>query len=460
MERGVHTSPSPFLYSILESLSMTLTALLTYTPQYVKISVNPSNEQWKVERLIKNNFFYTTPDAYFNGKWQKGKRVELFSPLNKTLPFGLAKPVIQLLKDHGIVVKINNQVKTIENQTNEKYSHHLPKYPPRPYQELAIQAGINSRYGVIEVPCGGGKTLIAEYIIARAKANVSVLVTDGATLTDQTYEYIKSVFPSHNVYKWGDGARNNRVDTSKPCIIVSTYHSFDKLLTHSLAEQISCIVVDECHRIAADMFSMVSKRIPNPYIRIGLSATPERDNEDTILVQGYLGECIYKIDAEELIKDGFLSRPHVGTIQLAYMSEDDLKSFLKGRKTLIITERVATVETFQEQFPFIDALTGTTSKPAFRARLQRFKEAKEDVLVCTRVLDTGIDIPDIDTVIMYDIFKSSVKAEQSLGRATRPYEGKTHCQCFIDVSTPKAKAVYRTLKQTLFAKRSHILIQD
>lgn len=439
---------------------MTLTAFLTYTPQFIKVSVSPSNEQWKVERLIKNNFFYKTPDAYFNGRWQMGKRVELFSPLNKTLPFGLAKPLIQLLKDHGIIVKINNQVNQIESNSHEKEATHSPKYSPRPYQELAIQAGLDNRYGVIEVPCGGGKTLIAEYIIARAKAKVSVLVTDGASLTDQTYEYIKSVFPEHNVYKWGDGSRSNRVDTSKPCIIVSTYHSLDKLLTESLAQQVSCVVVDECHRIAAEMFSMVSKRIPNPYIRIGLSATPERDNEDTILVQGYLGECIYRIDAEELIKDGFLSRPHVGTIQLAYMSEEELKSFLKGRKCLIITERVATVEKFQEQFPFIDSLTGSSPKKEFKKRLQEFKDAKEDVLVATRVLDTGIDIPDIDTVILYEVFKSSVKAEQTLGRATRPYEGKTHCECYIDVSTSKSKNVYRTLKNTLFAKRTHILINE
>jgi superfamily II DNA or RNA helicase len=439
---------------------MTLTALLTYNPQYVKVQVEPASEQWKIERLIKNSFFYNEPDAYFNGKWQKGKRVELFSAVNKTLPFGLAKPLIQLLKDSGYDVRVNNKVKQIENQSHEETAKHTPKYTPRHYQESAIQSGTSNRYGVIKVPCGGGKTLIAEYIIARAKAKLSVLVTDGASLTDQTYEYIKSVFPEHNVYKWGDGSRNNKIDTEKPCIIVSTYHSLDKLLTDDVAEQVSCVVVDECHRIAAEMFSMVSKRIPNAYIRIGLSATDERDNEDTILVQGYLGERIYKIEEEELIKDGFLSRPHVGTIQLAYMSEDELKAFLKGRKCLIVTERVATVEKFQEQFPFIDALTGNTPKKEFKARLQQFKDAKEDVLVSTRVLDTGIDIPDIDTVIMFEVFKSSVKAEQTLGRATRPYEGKTHCECYIDVSNSKAKTIYRTLKQTLLTKRSHILIQE
>ncbi len=444
----------------MEQKEIMATALLTYTPQYVKVQLEPASEQWKVERLIRNHFFYNEPDAYFNGKWQRGKRVELFSTLNKTLPFGLAKPLINLLKENGYLVKINNQVKQIECINHNEGVTHAPKYQPRHYQEAAIQLGIDSRYGVIEVPCGGGKTLIAEYIIARAKANISVLVTDGASLTDQTYEYIKSVFPDHNVYKWGDGSRNNKIDTRKPCIIISTYHSLDRLLTDEIAEQVSCVVVDECHRIAADMFSMVSKRIPKPHIRIGLSATPERDNEDTILVQGYLGECIYRIDAEELIKDGFLARPHIDTIQLAFMTEDELKAFLKGRKCLIVTERVATVEKFREQFPFIDALTGTTAKKQFKERLQQFKDAKEDVLVCTRVLDTGIDIPDIDTVILYDIFKSSVKAEQTLGRATRPFEGKTHCECYIDVSNTKSRNVYRALKQTLFAKRTHILVKN
>jgi superfamily II DNA or RNA helicase len=428
-----------------------MTVIMEHHANGTRYIASDFQEQIKVDKLLRGRFFYATADAYikgFNGqpKLLKGTKVYLYDNATKILPFGLAKDARNLLLASGISVEVKNYTKkyVVTPASGLEYTGGLTPYH---YQNDAVQTALDARYGMIHVPTAGGKTLILSKIIEAVSCKKTVVVTDGRTLVTQIANKLKADFPNAEVLQWGNGKKETCPATDKPVIIVSTYQSFHNQSAEDYILDTDLVIIDECHLVAATTFSSVAKAIPMPTYRIGLSATPFRENGDEILLKAYLGDTIFSIDEEVLLKGGFITQPVIGTINLNKLSQNELKSFLKGRKTLIITERIASQDYLLDKFPFLDAINGNKS---YTKRLDAFKLATEDCLLATGVLDTGVDIPSIDTIIHYEPFDSVTKIQQRNGRNLRLYKGKTVASIYHNLDSSKEKQVYRRMKRDLY----------
>jgi superfamily II DNA or RNA helicase len=74
----------------------------------------------------------------------------------------------------------------------------------------------------------------------------------------------------------------------------------------------------------------------------------------------------------------------------------------------------------------VPALAVTSSATAKRRReaFQGFRDGRLSVLFCTSLADEGLDLPELETVILATPCGNAAKVEQRIGRALRPRGGK------------------------------------
>jgi len=78
-----------------------------------------------------------------------------------------------------------------------------------------------------------------------------------------------------------------------------------------LAPLFGHLVVDECHRVPAALFTDVVSNFPGHYL-LGLSATAFRSDEGlTKLINFYMGDQFHKVDQEELQASGAIVKPEL-----------------------------------------------------------------------------------------------------------------------------------------------------
>lgn len=146
--------------------------------------------------------------------------------------------------------------------------------------------------GIISLPCGYGKTVLALYILSKLNLKTIILVHK-TFLQDQWIQRIKEFIPNASV----GIIKQNIIDTNNDITIGMIQSLSMKNYDKKLLKGFGLIIVDECHHIAAKVFYQCLNKINAKYT-LGLSATPIRKDGLTKVIKWYLGDFIYKIDNE------------------------------------------------------------------------------------------------------------------------------------------------------------------
>ncbi len=163
-------------------------------------------------------------------------------------------------------------------------------------QQEAIQALLRSRGGVLQLACGKGKTVVALEYAAR-KAVPTLIIVDTTQLLIQWQEEISRFLdvPDGIGLIQGDVA-----DWQKP-VVMTTYKTL-AMRAPSLPEEVrrwfGTIIWDECHHVPAPMFSRTANLFYGT--RIGLTATPTREDGLHVIMQHHIGQVLYKNLSQEL----------------------------------------------------------------------------------------------------------------------------------------------------------------
>ncbi|ORX40857.1 hypothetical protein BD324DRAFT_644144 [Kockovaella imperatae] len=92
-----------------------------------------------------------------------------------------------------------------------------------------------------------------------------------------------------------------------------------------------------------------------------------------------------------------------------------------------------------------------------------FKEGKFNVLVSTSIGEEGLDIGEVDFVVIYDMPKQSIKLLQRIGRTGRKRDGKVHVLMSEereDANWDKAQRSHRDIQEEILHSRNLELFED
>lgn len=339
-----------------------------------------------------------------------------------------------------------------------------------PYQEKALKGLLNAKGGVLQAPCGSGKTQIGLQLIKELGGKALWLT--------HTKELLKQSKLRCEAYFTGDFGTitEGKVHIGND-ITFATVQTLSKINPEIYKDAFNTIIVDECHHCVGTPTKIMSfyKVLSNSNARYkyGLSATLSRSDNLINCVFSILGNICYTITKQEVADKIIKAKYEPIMIGLAYdkklycdtdgtiiynklldtLSDNDMRNdiiinhiqALKGKgKQLVLVHRVKHAEYLAYAVGGI-AITSKVKK-------RNFTDA--DIIISTYALaKEGLDIPDLQFLHLTTPQKNPSVTEQAVGRIERNYEGKEQPTCFDYVDENISYCM------TCFYKRRKILGQ-
>jgi superfamily II DNA or RNA helicase len=311
----------------------------------------------------------------------------------------------------------------------------------RPYQDQAFNMITPVHFGVLEALMGSGKTVVALAVIAARKQPTLILVHNKELL----YQWRDRIaeFLGISAGLIGDGQYDIR------SVTVAIINSAKKHLEW-LPPYFGQIIIDECHRTPATMFSEVVRAFDCKYM-LGLSATPYRRDGLTNLIHWFVGSLVHRIDPEELKEVGAVLVPHIHTretgfnyaklLSLIVVDEDrnnqiiyDILVEVRKRTgtALVVSDRVEHCETLTDLLRSasgtalrVEMLTGQIKAQERTSLVEDIRAGRVDVVVATvQLIGEGFDCPRLYSLFLATPIKFSARLIQVVGRILRPEDGK------------------------------------
>jgi len=152
----------------------------------------------------------------------------------------------------------------------------------------------NGNGGILEVPCGRGKTVMALKIITLIQKKTLIIVHK-EFLMNQWIERIEEFIPGSRVGK----IQGPNFDVEDKDIVIGMLQSlYDKDYGPGAYDSFGLTIVDEVHRIGSEQFSRALFRTVTPNM-LGISATVDRKDGLTKVLYMFIGNKIYSEERKD-----------------------------------------------------------------------------------------------------------------------------------------------------------------
>lgn len=444
---------------------------------------SPTSE---VRKFCKDNLVIPNPD-YF-----KKQRMGFWVGNTPQVLYLYRRDVNKLYLPVGC---INNLKKVIPLNTHLNYDFaenssvdYNCKLPLYDYQETAMGSVLNTNFGILQAPCGSGKTQVGISLAVNLHKK-TLWLTHTRDLLTQSYKRAAQYMDKSLLGTITGG----KVDISEG-ITFATVQTMSKLDLTQYKYTWDVVIVDECHRVAGTptsltMFSKVINNLAARY-KYGLSATVHRGDGLIKSTFALLGNVVYVVPEEAVadktinvtvqeVKTGIkISESCLdtdGTIiyteLVNYLAENPVRNRLiaskivenKKHNNLILSDRLQHLRDIikclmelgipESEIRMIDG--SMTSKKAREARGQALEDMKTGMsrfLFASYSLGKeGLDIPNLDRLYLVLPKKDYAVVTQSIGRIGRISPGKDSAICydfvdkigFCEGSWKKRKSAYK-----------------
>lgn len=385
--------------------------------------------------------------AYKAKKWDG--RIRLLNSRTSSFPTGLLGDVKKILTHEGCDSVVHDHRK---HPASKIYSDsYFEDIKLRDYQIKAIEQGLKKLRGILDMASGSGKTEVA-IGLTKVLGVKTLYLVHRLDLLKQTRERFHD--------RLGTETGQIGADIFEPgditiAMVETLFARLRAARTREFLDSVGCIIADECHTVvAAQNWYKIFMACPAPY-RYGLSATAlARTDGRNMMLRAATGDVIFKMPAWRLIQLGYLAKPKIHFEIIRDRIDKRLgwqKAYVMGIKGSAIRNKaiIRWCQEFAEQgkttlvlIRYIDH--GKVLELAMRhmaglrctfihghpcdwqkriRSLEEFKRGELDVLISSAILDEGIDMPDVDAVIIASGGNSPIKALQRVGRGLR--KGKT-----------------------------------
>ncbi|MDC0671794.1 DEAD/DEAH box helicase family protein [Nannocystis radixulma] len=335
----------------------------------------------------------------------------------------------------------------------EAFDRPPPRPTPHPIQvealaRLEMSRRSGHRRGLVVLATGLGKTLLSAFDFAATGWSRALFVAHREEILKQACAAWERVLPERALGRWFGGERDDGAE-----VVFASIQSLTRAgaLAEIAAERFDYLVIDEFHHAAADTYQRLLRHLRPKYL-LGLTATPERGDgaellalcDDNLvyraglsagLAAGLLAPFHYHairddVDYEQIpwrsgrfdeaaLTQAVATREHAGAALRAL----DEHAPRARRRALVFCCSVAHADfmaTFlREQGVAAAAVhSGPTSAPRAES-LRRFAVGELAALTAVDLFNEGLDVPDIDAVLMLRPTESPVVFLQQIGRGLR-----------------------------------------
>lgn len=343
---------------------------------------------------------------------------------------------------------------------------------PHPHQQAALDAlAMERAHGhhrnLVVAATGTGKTVVAALDYARLRGQLGgdptlLFVAHREEILRQSRARYRAALRDGNFGELLVG-KERPVEGRHVFAAIQSLHA--QRLATLPRDAYDVVVVDEFHHAAADSYDALLQHL-QPKILLGLTATPERADGQTILgwFDGRIATELRLWDALDLgliapfqyfgIHDGTdLStvdfrngRYDVAGLEKVYTA-DHARALLVLRALhdkvrdpramralgfcVSVAHAVFMADFFTSKGIPAVAVHSETSDSDRRGALQRLKAGEVNVVFAKDLFNEGLDVPSVDTVLFLRPTESATVFLQQLGRGLRLEEGKT-CLTVLD----------------------------
>ena len=358
-----------------------------------------------------------------------------------------------------------------------------PAFEPRSYQTASIEQWMeHDGRGVVVLPTGAGKTVVAMMAISKLKLRTLIVVPTIELL----YQWHDAVIERLQIPKKYVGVVGDGLKQWRP-ITVITYAS--AAMPNAPLKNIGLLVCDEAHHLPAPSYATIAERANAPY-RLGLTATPERIDGEHDALGRLMGPVVYRRTPADLSAEGHIAQYDEKRIFVSLGEDEALRYeslmgewrlFLSTKrhlmmrggdffgdlikragsdpqarralqahhqarmiamnaeaklgeveqlldkhrddKVIVFSEYNALVDTLSERLA-LPSITYRTAADERKAILDGFRNGAYSKLVTGRVLNEGVDVPDANVAIVVSGSSGTREYIQRLGRVIRPKKTK------------------------------------
>lgn len=333
--------------------------------------------------------------------------------------------------------KIKDTIKST-NSSDIKFKGELRDYQNNIVNDVIPKFQKNGG-GIISIPTGRGKTVIAINIATKLKVK-TLIVVHKTFLANQWKERILQYTNCSDI----GTIQGTKIETTQQFVIGMLQSISMKDYEVDIFKNFDLIIYDECHHLGAKVFSQALLKINSKYT-LGLSATVARSDRTEKVFFNFLGDMLYNEVAElkhkvkievhnysiknkyfrEIIGKNGKSIQPIMVSNLTLIPERDsyiydliynLKMAEPSRKILILSGRIDQLKKLNEMLKVVfEGETGFYIG-GMKEKDLKISETKDLIFASYEMVSEGLDIQALDTMVL---LTPKAKVVQIIGRILR-----------------------------------------
>jgi len=485
-----------------------LLGVSTETPILYKMLISKKNEVYLIlsglsasEKQELSDFFtFEVPGAKFmptyrNRIWD-GK-IRLFSPATGEIYVGLLPHLLKFCDSNHISYILEEGVDDGRDVVREVVRGFIRSLKPkskgkslkiRDYQLEAVQHALSRNRALLVSPTASGKSLIIYSLVRyyQLAGHKTLILVPTTSLVEQMYSDFQD-------YGWSSGTYCQKIyqghdrKVTKD-VVISTWQSIYKM-PKKYFENFGCVIGDEAHLFKAKSLTGIMTKLHQCKYRFGLTGTLDGTQTHRLVLEGLFGPVEKVVSTKELmdkktlanlkIKCVILKHPNIRekmtyAEELTYITGNNKRNDFVANLLVHLTGNSLCLFQLVEKHGkilydkvkekangtsifFVYGATGATEREDIREIVDGEKHSI--TIASYGTFSTGINIRNINNIVLASPSKSKIRVLQSIGRGLRRSEIKDSILIF-DIADDISYKERRNFTLTHFTERLNIYNEE